>query len=190
MSFEIDTRFIGSFKIGDNISYNARIVCDLYSATEAIGSKRLFKPKIVFNVSLIDAVFYDFIRRVRSHSAEFKYLDDDTRKKLRDIDISKLDTFKKHLNKFRHYKLIGNHPSLYDEIDELNKLRNRVHIQNEKGVFQKDDAAAFTTKRLRQAERCTEFVLKYVSVNYPRKDDYVGGIELPWQEHFDKKMKW
>lgn len=190
MAFKIDTSFIGKFKTGDNITYNAGIICDLYDAAKRIGGACLYKPKIVFNVSLIDAAFYDFIYRIQKQAIEFTYLDADTREKIRQLDRSKLNTFKSHINKFRHYNLLGKNQELYDEINELNTLRNRIHIQNEKGVFHKDDADAFTEEKLVQSERCTEFVLKFLSLNYPRIPKCVKDIELPWADHFDDKMKW
>lgn len=43
-------------------------------------------------------------------------------------------------------------------------------------------------KKLVQSEQSTEFVLKFLSLNYPRIPKYVKDIEFPWAEYFDDKM--
>lgn len=186
MSVLIDSSFVGTFKTGDNMSYTARVLKELYLSE----NRFLVKPKVVFNTSLIDAALYDFFRRIRGHTKEFSYLDDDVRDKIRKINIEKVRDFKSHIYKFRHHQLLGGSHDLYESLYSLNMLRNRVHIQNEKGSFEADERHAFTQERLILSEKCTEFVLCFLSKNYPRKSDFVGGIELPWDPHFDSELIW
>ena len=99
MAVIIDSSFIGTFKTGDNMAYTARVLGELYQSE----SRFLVKPKIVFNTSLIDASLYDFFRRIRGHTKEFSYLDDEVRNRIRKIKIEKVNCFKNHISKFRHY---------------------------------------------------------------------------------------
>lgn len=185
----VDTCFIGVFKIGDNLRYNARIVRDLYLASAHLNTTTLYKPKIVFNVALIEGAFYDFVRRVRTHTREFQYLDDATREKIRQLNLNKMNGFQKYIRKFEEWQIISP-DEIYQQLTELNKLRNRVHIQNENGAFEPDDARAFTLNRLVQSERCAEYCLKYLAKHYPRSNDFIGGIELPWRSHFGSSLSW
>ena len=176
----IDTRFICEFKVGDNLVYNASILNELYKS----GEELLIKPKLIISTSLIEAAMYDFLRRIREHTIEFKYLADTTRRKIREIKPEKLKTLKQHIFKFREFKLIGENRKYYDDLEKLIELRNRVHLQNEKGLRPKDDRDVFNSEKLRLSEKCTEYVLRYLSVCYPRHDDYVGGVRLPWSPHY------
>jgi hypothetical protein len=185
----VDTCFIGVFKIGDNLRFNAKIVSDLYKASAHFNTTTLYKPKIVFNVALIEGAFYDFVRRVRAHTREFRYLDEDTRDKIRQLNLNKMNGFQKYIRKFEEWQIIVP-DDIYVQLAELNKLRNRVHIQNENGAFEADDARAFTRSRLIQSEKCAEYCLKYLAKNYPRSHDFIGGIELPWKGHFDDHLRW
>lgn len=52
-------------------------------------------------------------------------------------------------------------PTVYDALDELRRLRNRVHIQNEQNDFERDDSAAFfTSERKLRAEKALEKTIK------------------------------
>ena len=186
MTVLVESSFVGEFKTGDNMAYTASILKELYQSE----SRFLVKPKVVFNTSLIDAALYDFFRRIRGHTIEFAYLDDKVRENIRKINVEKVRSFKSHINKFRDYQLLGNSHDLYESLYSLNNLRNRVHIQNEKGLFEADERHAFTHEKLQLSEKCTEFVLCFLSQNYPRNSDFIGGIELPWEPHFNGDLIW
>ncbi len=181
LPFTIDSKFIANFKIGDNIQYNASVICELYKNSNDF----LIKPKVVFNTALIDAALYDVFRRIKKHTKEFNYLPPKTQNKIRACDIEKVQTFKDHLNKFRHHKILGNYPTLYESLNELNTHRNRIHIQNKNRTLYADEEDVFGSYALQISEKCAEYVLTYISVTYPRPEDYVGGIKLPWNRHFD-----
>ena len=77
--------------------------------------------------------------------------------------------------------------SLYDDLELLNKLRNRVHIQNENKDLEADEYNAFTIERKEIAERVLERVIKTLSTKYPRPPHiagFVGDFECPWTERF------
>jgi len=69
----IESKFIGDFKIGDNINHNLKILEVMYKryAEADDAEKRLLcKPIVVLLVSLIDAVFYDLHTRIKTFTRE------------------------------------------------------------------------------------------------------------------------
>ena len=184
MTVTIDASFIRRFKIGDNMVYTSEILEELYLNNKEL----LIKPKVLLNTSLIDAALYDFLRRIREHRREFQYLDVNTRQKIRRMNIDKVRGLKQHITKFRHYSLLGKSPYVYDQLSALNALRNRVHIQNEDSSFEADERAAFSKAWLLHSEKCTEYVLRYLSTKYPRNKRHVKDINLPWCAHFNDDL--
>ena len=178
MTVTIDTSFIGTYKIGDNLVYTAKVLQRLYLDDSAL----LIKPKIIQNASLVEAVLYDFFRRIRRHTKEFKYLDSNTRANIRRTKLKNVKDFKSYINKFRHYHLLGKCPDLYESLHTLRELRNRIHVQN--GY----DGETFTKYKLILSEKCTEYVLRYLSTEYPRGRKYVQDINLPWCAHFNDDL--
>jgi len=168
------------------MAYTARILAELYQSD----SHFLIKPKVVFNTSLIDASLYDFFRRIRGHTREFSYLNEEVRNRIRKVKIDNVNCFKNHISKFRHYELLGKSHDLYESLYTLNNLRNRIHIQNENNSFEADEQKVFTRDRLVLSEKCAEYVLTFLSQNYPRTNDWVGDIELPWDSHFGDQLVW
>jgi hypothetical protein len=73
MVVTIKSNFIGNFKVGDNICFNLKILKTLYDcrlAGNAEQRSHLRKPIIVLNVSIIEAVLYDFHDRVKTFTRE------------------------------------------------------------------------------------------------------------------------
>jgi hypothetical protein len=71
-------------------------------------------------------------------------------------------------------------------MDNLRKLRNRIHIQNTRYDFEPDEAQAFNEERKVLAEKVLEKTLKTMTEKYPRDErySYVDGFLLPWTEHY------
>lgn len=70
-------------------------------------------------------------------------------------------------------------------------LRNRIHIQNEHGNFEVDEADAFTRDRRLGAEKMVELLMKRIGYLYPRPhhivmSGFVADFELPWQAYFNE----
>lgn len=184
----IDSSFIGSFKVGDNIHHNIDTLKLLYrhfnEGTE--GEKQLLcKPIIVTLVSIGEAVLYDFHFRIVTFTKEgVNSLDE---KVLKEIRSKKLDHFEKLITCAKKYNLFRvKNEKLYDRFDELRRLRNRIHIQNTKGEFERDESEAFSQKRKTQAEKVIEKVLRSMSTHYGRGSQLrgVSDFELPWESHF------
>lgn len=183
----IESKFVGDFKIGDNINHNLKILEVMYKqyAAASDAEKRLLcKPIIVLLVSLIDAVFYDLHTRIKTF----------TREGVENIIASsiayirtqkKVDDFGKYIASAKKHGLIEPpDDKLYDDLDELRKLRNRIHIQNAKNYPPRNEYDAFTSDKKLQAEKAVEKTLRAMAKKYARKLNYVDGFNLPWEPHF------
>jgi c-di-GMP-binding flagellar brake protein YcgR len=62
------------------------------------------------------------------------------------------------------------------------RLRNRVHIQNEKKEFEPDDWDAFTERRKERAEDVLLMTIQAMADKYPRNQrrQFVRDFELPF----------
>jgi hypothetical protein len=182
----IESKFIGYFKTGDNIVHNLDVLALLYLQYGAGGQrdKRLLcKPIILLLVSIVDAVLYDLHIRIR----EFR------RESVQHIIASSLDRIRRMKNKDNFEKYIdsadehsllepkGN--ALYNQLHELRKLRNRIHIQNKYNHKPANEYEAFTEEQKLSAEKAVEKTLRIMAEKYERKHDYVGEFNLPWDTH-------
>lgn len=184
--FSVSSCFIQTFKIGDNINHNLKIVRTLYELSEGDHSVRVIlrKPIIVTLVSVAEAMLYDFISRIQS-AERIATLPANTVYALRDKKYKELTTL---ISGARKHDLFNTGDEFYDQLDELRKLRNRVHIQNEKNHFERDEPHAFSAQRQRDAESVVEYVAKFLSINHPRATGlhgYVNDLEFPWTERWD-----
>jgi hypothetical protein len=187
MQTVIKSDFIGSFKTGDNINHNLEILALLYKFYKAASEpeKRLLcKPIIVTNASITEALLHDLHFRMNFFTTEG----------VRNISQKVLDYVRgKHIDEFgsyiasakKHDLLKAKQTNLYDELDELRKLRNRIHIQNLKGGFERDESEAFNETRKRQSETTLERVMKTISKHYGRGEGYghVADFILPWRKN-------
>ncbi|MBM7048373.1 hypothetical protein [Rhizobium lusitanum] len=179
-----ESKFIGDFKLGDNIVFNLRVLKTLY-AFRAQGNpaqkRYLQKPITLLNISIIEATLYDFHLRIKSFTREGVGL---PQKMLDAIRGKQIDEFEKYIasakkNDFFELK----DTDFYDKLDELRKLRNRVHIQNTKNHFERDDSQAFSEARMVLSEQALEQVIKTLAEKHPRDHKYVQKFELPWDSH-------
>lgn len=75
----------------------------------------------------------------------------------------------------------------YKDLDDLRKLRNRIHIQNKKEYFEPDENIVFNNDRKIMAEKILEQILKKMVKKYSRPKPVTGYVEIfeiPWEEHY------
>ncbi len=187
--FTVSSGFIGSFKLGDNINHNLRVLELLYrtqSTADPTDARLLQKPIIITIASICEAVLYDLHFRIRWYTAEG--VQNIAKSVMDHVRTKNIDEFEKYIASARKHDLLEDDGfGVYDALEELRKLRNRIHIQNKKGHFEADERNAFTQARQKQAERCLEKVLKLLATKYARdasKQGYVDDFQLPWDEHF------
>jgi len=189
MMFTVHCNFIGDFKLGDNINYNLKSLSKLYTyyAKETQADRGyLRKPIILILVSVTEAVLHDFHGRIREFTWEgVKNIPGSVMTYIQ--ELTKIDKFEQYIDSARKHDFFDVKDTVfYDDMHELRRLRNRIHIQNEKRDFEREEYNAFTERRKVQAERVLEVTLKTMSRKYARGPEYkyVADFELPWPEHF------
>lgn len=182
--FTVKSDFIGHFKIGDNINHNLDILSVLYRHFEEAEKKEkelLCKPIIIFLVSIADAIVYDLFWRVKAHTIEG--VPKLTKKAKTGIILNKFDRFHSRLVFAKKNKIFGTSQDLYSHLEGLIKLRNRIHIQNEKNAYEANEIEAFTIKRKRIAETAVEKLMRLMTKKFKRKKGargYVRKFQCPW----------
>lgn len=183
----IESTFVGDFKLGDNVVFNLSIMKTLRAYREAAnGAPRRYlqKPLIVLNVSIIEALLYDFHVRAKWFTSEgVAGLPDKVLNYIRNKQIDKLESLIASSRKHDLFDQAGS--SFYDDLDELRRIRNRVHLQNEKRDLEDDDLHAFSEARLTLSERALEYVMKTLQDKHPRATNkFTKKFELPWDPYF------
>lgn len=176
--------FIGSFKLGDNIVNNIAILTELYSFQESGTTEQadlLRKPIIVSIGAIAEAILYDlYVVKISNFTTEG--VPSIPPQVLEEIRTKTIDEFAKYISNARSKSLLGNEHDLYDLLEDLRKLRNRVHIQNTKGHFEQDESKAFNSARQRDAETTLERLVAYMAAHHlrPKYTHHVADFILPW----------
>jgi len=188
------SEFVWSFKVGDNIAYNFKILFLLYKNKEADEEEnKLYynKPIVVFLVSIVEAVLVDLLKRLdvgtndlpsslleeniynikTSISKEKKLIkttSSTTGETYQFYTIKRYD-FNQIVKYCRKYNLLfDSSEKIYDHLDEFAKLRNRIHIENYYNNFEQDEHAVFINSRLTLMERILKYVLEIMTKKHSR----------------------
>ncbi len=184
----INSSFIGDFKLGDNMVFNLSVLKTLYDLRSAATQNQranLRKPIIIMNVSIIEAVLFDLHNRIKTFTREGVANISDA--VMNYIRLKKTDELEKYIASAQKHDLFeAQDVDFYNELHELRKLRNRVHIQNTKRHFEADDVVAFSEERLVLSERALEFVMRAMARKYARPAyNFVANFDLPWNAYFE-----
>ncbi|WP_037470164.1 hypothetical protein [Sinorhizobium fredii] len=188
---EINSSFIGKFKLGDNINFNIDALNALYVArdlsTNGTHKRALCKPICVTITSIIEALLYDLLYRAKWFTKEgVTNMVERVLTKLRSGGHSKL---KDYIDAARKHDLLkcNPDPSFYQTLDDLRLVRNRLHIQNDPPTLEADEYLVFTPARVIEAERALEGVMRRMEKLYarPAHAGHVRNFVLPWAPHLD-----
>ena len=184
---EIDSSFIGNFKLGDNINYNLKLADALYSArdaaTDGVQKRALCKPIAVTLISIVEALLYDLHFKARAFTREgVPGLLDEV---LEYIRSKKLDKMEHLLVSAKKHDLLKAEAAFYEKLDLLRLVRNRIHIQNSPPKLDADEHNVFTPAVVIEAEEALERIMKTMSKAYrrPNHSGYVAPFVLPWEAH-------
>jgi hypothetical protein len=166
--FTVSSSFIGNFKLGDNINHNFKILSLLYGQFDRADEhnrRLLCKPITILLVSIVEALLDDFHFRIQKHTFEgVANLADSVIEYVRGKQFS--DELEKYIASARKHDFFGvGKTNFYEALDELRRLRNRIHIQNRKGHLEPDDFNAFTESRKTKAEKVLEITIKTMAQN-------------------------
>ncbi|MEI6400134.1 MAG: hypothetical protein WCO58_01265 [bacterium] len=191
MSFFKSANFIDIYKIGDNINYSLSILKVLYKAynNSPEESRLLVKPIVIINISITEAILYDFIEnRIRKANRTEKILED-----ILDTLLSKkLDKFEHYITQAEKYDLFdAKDTNFYEAMHSLRRKRNRIHIQGHDWKIKEEvnEYAVFNEKTKITSEKVLEKTINTMISKYPRREEYasyVKDFELPWEKHFNE----
>lgn len=186
--FVISSNFIGEFKLGDNINYNLRTLTLLYqqySITNLPDKRFLIKPIVIINTSIIEAVLCDFLE-IKIKTFTIEGVCGISQEILNYLRSKKIDKFELYITQSKKHNFFDlNSLVFYDKLQDLRKIRNRIHIQNTKKHLPLDEYDVFTEQVKELSEKVLEKVMKTMNKKYSRgSSQYVQEFKLPWDEYF------
>ena len=177
---EYTEQFFWDFKRMDNVNYNFEIIELLYKAKKENNNSTHFnKPIIIHLMAIIECILYDFENRVRGFSTDsFPSI---TTEEVAHLKAKKeTDELRKLIPRFQSLNLlrVPESSSLYSDLEQLRKVRNRIHIQNNYKTLPRTEVYAFKDEILKKTEICFEEVCKVFCNVYPRW----GKTPMPMEE--------
>src|SRR5258708_20379948 len=123
--------FFWDFKRMDNVNYNFQILVMLCKSKKEKRNNQHFNKSILLQiVSIIECILYDLIRRIDEHSHEkIPFLDPTAISQTKSKVLDEFNAIISHIKK-HNYLDMPKGGKLYDELEILRLLRNRIHIQN------------------------------------------------------------
>jgi hypothetical protein len=157
-------RFVGDFKVGDNMVYNAKLLCKLAESGSTFN-----KLMILQAGAITEAALWEIIYRAQNFNREgVPNISEEDRA---EIEGRKVERFKAIVDVMKKYKILDKAGvDIYDEPDKLREYRNKVHIQLDvklKDVPREEDKA-FTDAVRDWALRLNVRVLKFLTENLAR----------------------
>lgn len=184
---EVDSSFIGDFKLGDNINFNLALAAALYKARAATNNglhiRALCKPICVTLISIIEALLHDLHYKVRTFTREgVPTLMDSVIDYIRSKTLDKMDHL---ITSAKKHDLLDADEAFYGELDQLRQIRNRLHIQNSPPKLAPDEHHVFTPEAVVRAEKALERMMKRMAGKYARPNHagHVQVFRLPWEPH-------
>ncbi len=163
--------FIWDFKHGDNVLYNFQILSTLYQVRTGISNPEILnKPITVQIVSIIEAIFNDFLARIHGATyhlpatvdrATLRLLKVDIQKSVKQKNIApgvlvfrrKLYQYSELVSLFKKHHLLGpDTDPIYSLLEQFGEMRNRVHIDNYFRNLEQEESIVFTDARLASLE--------------------------------------
>jgi hypothetical protein len=175
---EIPSNFIGNFKVGDNLVYNAGILCSLCDAN----TDGEFNKMIVLQVgSIIESALGEIIYRAQHFSREgVPNIVEADRKEIEGKKIDKLNNTIDVMKKYMMMNDLGE--GIYDELHKLRKYRNKVHIRDDDEDLPPDEQDVFADEACTWSLGLNVRVLMHLSEKFSRPqgiDKYVTALRVP-----------
>lgn len=160
-------RFIGDFKVGDNMAYNADLLCRL------VEQGSTFNKLIVLQAGAItEAALSQIIYRAQNFTREgVPNISEQDRAQ---IEGKQVERFKAIIDVMKKYKILdAAGGDIYDELERLREYRNKVHIQLDVKLkdVPRDEGNAFTDQLREWALKLNVRVLKFLTDRFARPED-------------------
>lgn len=196
--------FLWGYKVGDNLAFNFKTLFFLYENREdTVDAKKhlLNKYICITIVSIIEAIFYDFILRLDGATTHFpssiptekkaaikETLNKDKVKRTRGdtltgetIEFYRVRNYSLNqmIEIMKKFELLGRaDDSLYERLEKAGHLRNRIHIVNWFNNFEVDEEGVFIDLRVTVLEDLLDSVINIMTSTYKRPFD--SGQEEFW----------
>jgi hypothetical protein len=174
----ISTNFIGDFKVGDNLVYNADLLCKLAEAGSVYN-----KLIVVQTGSITEAALSQIFYRAQNYNREGVPNISETDRA--EIEKKTVEKFAVIIDVSEKYKLLDDlGADIYKQLHNLRRYRNKVHIQLDVGIegVPREEDKAFTNDIRSWAFDLNVKILEYLGKKYPRPeglDSFVQPLTVP-----------
>ncbi len=175
-----------SYKRGDNIVYNYRVLWELYRVRVGMPPYQATlynKPIILTMASIIECILYDFATRITQHVNDV--VPNMSATVIEDFKTTQRDKFNHHIVAAQRHNLFDANSFFYDELMFVMRSRNRFHIQNSYGHAPSDEHILFTNQSVKRVELVFEYLIKKMMKKFYRGDGprvKPAALPLPWKE--------
>jgi hypothetical protein len=177
---QVVCRFIGDFKVGDNLVRNSDALCRLSASNE----NGVFNKLIVIQTgSVVEAALHEIIYRAQNFTREgvpnIPKADRD------ELGTKNVERFNNIINVMKKYDVLkGLGADIYDELHKLRKYRNKVHIQTDVDIkdVPRDENAAFSAKTVVWALEFAVRVLNHLNEKFSRPKElehFAHSLSIP-----------
>ncbi len=170
----VPCNFVGEFKVGDNLVFNADMLCKLVGAND----EGAFNKLVVLEAgSILEAALLQIIFRAQHHNREgVPNIPEADR---RAIEGQTIDKFATVIDVMRRRRILdGLRLNIYDDLHNLRRYRNKIHIQDTidiRGVSV-DEVNAFSDQICTWALNLNLEVLQHLSANFARPAAIAGHV--------------
>ncbi|MGY2915789.1 hypothetical protein [Bradyrhizobium sp. USDA 3262] len=177
---QVVCRFIGDFKVGDNLVRNADALCRL----SALNENGVFNKLIVVQTgSIVEAALHEIIYRAQNFTREG--VPNITKADRDELATKNVELFNNIINVMKKYDILkGLGADIYDELHKLRKYRNKVHIQTDVDIkdVPRDENAAFSAKTVVWALEFAVRVLNHLNEKFSRPKElelFAHSLSIP-----------
>lgn len=173
----ITCRFIGDFKVGDNLVRNADALCRLSTTNE---DGVLNKLMVLQAGSIVEASLHEIIYRAQNFNREgvpnISKADRD------ELATKTVELFNVIMQKYKILDGLGG--EIYDDLHKLRRYRNKVHIQADVGIkgVPRDEDRAFPRETVTWSLAFVVRVLRYLNDQFPRPkelEQFAHELKIP-----------
>jgi hypothetical protein len=162
----ITCRFIGDFKVGDNLVQNANALCDLSDHNEDGAFNKLM---VIQAGSIVEACLHEIIYRAQNFTREG--VPNISKEDRDELATKTVELFNNIINVMKKYDILkGLGADIYDELHKLRKYHNKVHIQTDVDIqgVTRDEHLAFSNDIVVWALAFAIRVIKHLNEQFPR----------------------
>jgi hypothetical protein len=176
----IPCNFVGSFKVGDNMVFNADLLCKLMDSN---ANGQFNKLIVVQAGSLVEAALDQIIYRAQNFNLEgVPNISEADRKEIENKKVERFNSIIDVMKKYGILNGLGN--DIYSKLHKLRKYRNKVHIQDGIDIegVSRDEAAAFSDEIRKWSLNLSVKILKYLCETFPRPPElerHVAPLAVP-----------